>query len=137
MRHRLLHSLVFSSSFLLDACASTHASPLGDAGLPGDGGPAAGDAGSSLGDAAAASDAFLAPDEPDAALEPDAFAEPDAAAEPDAGAFVDPRACEPGWPTTKGIFHVIQNGLVYGCRHGVTSPETPDVELCCIVGPAT
>jgi len=122
MRHRLFHTLVISSSFLLDACATTHGDVRDDASLPPDAGP------SPASDAGAAADAFA---------EPDAFAAPDAFVEPDAGVFVDPRACEPGWPTTKGIFHVIRDGITYGCRFSETSnPDMPDLEMCCVLGPA-
>lgn len=138
MRHRLFHSLVISSSFLLDACASTHVDGQSDASPQPDAGP------SSASDAGAAADAFFAPDafvQPDAFAPPDAYEAPDAFEPPDAFAaddvFVDPRACEPGWPTTKGVFHVIRDGLAYGCRHSETSnPETPNLDECCILGTA-
>ncbi len=86
MRHRLLHTLVLSSSFLLDACATVHA--------PSDAGDAA----------------------------------------PSDGSTIDPRLCEPGWPTTKAQFTVMVGEVTYGCRHlEGNTPESPDLSLCCVV----
>jgi hypothetical protein len=93
MRHRLLHTLVFSSSFLVDGCAMAHVVD---------------------GDAGAAADALETPD---------AFAPPDAA--------IDVRACEPGWPTTKGQFNIERDGVWYACGSGVDR-EDPDLSLCCV-----
>lgn len=96
MRHRLFCSLVLSSSFLVDGCATAHSGVTPDAGTP-----------------------------QDAALDR-------------ADAAPDPRACEPGWPTTKGIFHVTRDGLVYGCHFlDGSTPEMPDLDRCCVVGPAS
>jgi len=153
MRHRLFCSLVLSSSFLVDGCATAHSGAGPDAGAPDDAAPGAGgDAGRGLDDASIvrAADAALAPLD-DAALAPlddaapapreDAFvlAAPDAApGGDDAGVLTDPRACEPGWPTTKGIFHVTRDGLVYGCHFlDGSTPEMPDLDRCCVVGPAS
>jgi hypothetical protein len=139
MRHRLFCSLVLSSSFLVDGCATAHSgTPTDDAGTSGDAPLGAG------GDAALATPDAALPRTDDAAIAPppeDAFvlAEPDAAPSgDDAGVLTDPRACEPGWPTTKGIFHVTRDGLVYGCHflEGST-PEMPDLDRCCVVGPAS
>ncbi len=141
MRHRLFHTLVISSSFLLDACATTHATEGPDGGASPDAAPGS-DAATpppdafAMPDALAEADAFVAPD---AFASPDAFETPDAFVPPtdDAGVFVDPRACEPGWPTTKGVFHVERDGILYGCRHAEGSnPDMPDLERCCVLGPA-
>ena len=62
----------------------------------------------------------------------------DAAPATSDAALSDPRACEPGWPTTKGIFEVVRDGLRYGCRVAEGStPDAPDLERCCVVGPAS
>jgi predicted small secreted protein len=144
MRHRLFCSLVLSSSFLVDGCATAHSgAPTGDAATPDDAASGAGqdaqlaaaDAGLAIADDAALAPLDAAPPPPDAWL----LAEPDAPPTgDDGGVLTDPRACEPGWPTTKGIFHVMRDGLVYGCRflEGST-PEMPDLDRCCIVGPAS
>ncbi len=109
MRHRLFHTLVFSSGLLLDGCATTHGA-----------GPDAGEA----------ADVPLAPD---AASPPDAFVAPDAFSPDAAVEITDPRACEPGWPTTKAVFVVERDGLRYGCRTPEVPPEEPDLSLCCVI----
>ena len=144
MRHRLFCSLVLSSSFLVDGCATAHSGATADAGTPDDASlGAGGDAHVAVGDATLPRETDAATAAVDAAPPPadDAFvlAEPDAASPgDDAGVLTDPRACEPGWPTTKGIFHVTRDGLVYGCHflEGST-PDMPDLDRCCIVGPAS
>jgi hypothetical protein len=133
MRHRLFCSLVLSSSFLVEGCATTHSAPSGDAGAPDD--DTADDAALSRAD-----DAGFAPRDASApAADSWVLAEPDAApAGDDAGLLTDPRACEPGWPTTKGTFHVTRDGLVHGCRYlEGSTPDMPDLDRCCIVGPAS
>lgn len=122
MQHRLLHSLVVSSVFLLDVgCGSSHVVGDDDGGPAPDGGgvdaarevrdaaPTAPDAQDAV-DAAAIDDAAVNDDATlvaDAAEAIDAAPEVDAAPEPidvglDPDAAMDPRLCESGWPTTKG-----------------------------------
>ena len=123
MKHRLLHTLVFSSGLLLDGCATTHGS------MP-DAGPAQPDAPVPTPDAMATPDA---PSAPDAFEPPDAFVPPDAFS-PDAAVIItDPRACEPGWPTTKAVFDVERDGVRYGCRSPEVSHDDPDLSLCCVI----
>lgn len=129
MRHRLLHTLVFSSGFLLDGCATTHGT-MPDAGPLAPDAPPARDDAALPPDAAVIGDAFVAPD---AAAPPDAFVAPDAFSADASVSVTDPRACEPGWPTTKAVFDVERDGVWYGCRFGVTDPESPDLSLCCII----
>lgn len=129
MRHRLLHTLVFSSGFLLDGCATTHGSAP-------DAGPGLPDAPVPSPDAETSPDAWLAPDAfapPDAFDPPDAFVPPDAFSPDAAVVITDPRACEPGWPTTKAVFEVERDGVRYGCRFPEVEHEEPDLSLCCVI----
>ena len=123
MRHRLLHTLVFSSGLLLDGCATTHGS------IP-DAGPALPDAPVLTPDGMATADAPIAPDAFEA---PDAFVPPDAFSPDAAVVITDPRACEPGWPTTKAVFEVERDGVRYGCRTPAVLPDDPDLSLCCVI----
>lgn len=113
--HRLLHSVVISSVLALESvgCGISHdrVDPPDDDGGPRDRSPDAGrrrDAGFRMVDAGT-------PVEPDAGRA-DAGAPPGDAGPPppDAG---DARACEPGWPTTKGFFcTTVSDDLLLCCN---------------------
>lgn len=119
MSHRLFRPLVLSSAVLLEACGGSQS------------------ASESTPDRRAASNDTSGSEEPTSdASEPSEIASVDAEAQ---AAVRDVRTCEPGWPTTKGAsllgtFQVVRDGLRYGCRNGDSSPEAPDLELCCVLG---
>lgn len=156
MRHRLLHGLVFSSSVLLEACASTHRvlddAALNDAALSDSAQLAdaihldAHDASTSAPDAGADAqfDALMRDTSPDAAPDTATIdgsrdsAMVDAHADASADAWLtDARLCEPGWPTTKGSFEVTVDEQLWGCTWAARNTENEDVDLsfCCLVQP--
>lgn len=45
----------------------------------------------------------------------------------------DPRLCEAGWPTTKGVFTVEVDGLSWTC-HARNDRENPDLSCCVVTG---
>lgn len=127
MAHRLLHTLVFSSMFMLHGtlggCARSNTREEPDADtedMVDAGAPVATDAGEVM-----MADAHV-PAASDAGA-------PDAGA-PDAG---DPRFCEPGWPTTKGQWTAEVDGELWGCEgpgHWTGEDAGPiDVSECCRV----
>ena len=120
--HRLLHTLVLSSAYLLEGCAVSHRVDTPDASAP------AADASAPI-DAAAPVDA-AAPI--DAAAPVDAAEPIDAATPVDAG---DPRFCEPGWPTTKAQRTIEIEGTTYVCSWLDESDGGVDVSQCCILVP--
>lgn len=62
----------------------------------------------------------------DAGPPTDAYVAPDAAA--------DPRACEAGWPTTKGDFRHRLDGLLLRCPGSArVGPDEVDVAQCCVI----
>lgn len=119
MAHRLLHTLVFSSMFMLHGtlggCAksSTREEPDADTeDMVDAGAPLVTDAGGLV-----TADAFV-PAASDAGA-------PDAA---------DPRFCEPGWPTTKGQWTAEVDGELWGCEgHGGGPADASAIDLsdCC------
>lgn len=136
-RHRLFHTLVFSSVMALEGCALSHATD-GPPFMP----PAAPDAQADVQpdagtDTAEWPDTSVAPDDAgfdaEADAEADAVADalpdasPDADAEP-ADAAMDARLCEAGWPPTKATFCVpVDAGPAMLCCRTVGDEE------CCVM----
>lgn len=124
MAHRLLHTLVFSSMFMLHGigCAKSTTRDEPDAGAE------------DMVDAHMAhmvdAGAPVVMDAGDVRVDAFVPAAPDAGA-PDAS---DPRFCEPGWPTTKGQWMAEIDGELWGCEgHGGGAADAAAIDLseCC------
>ncbi len=125
MRHRLFHSLVLSSSVLLEACAGSAASSANEPSSSNEtsGGDTANAADTSSGGETQGDTANVGPPPVSSLNAADQAAV--------ARAVADERACESGWPTTKGARMASDGTNAFWCSN--LSSEGP---ACCISGPA-